>query len=197
MNKLKIGSNTYECAEWYGYCTTAASTQTKSVSISNFFSEQLVDGCKVTVRFSSGQTYNGIPSLNVNGTGAKNIRLDGNTYAGRYEWNAGQIVAFVYYNGDWVIEDGSHATTTYWGKTKLSNTIANDSTVALTPKAVYDAGYVNSAGAAAAAPVQSVNGQTGAVTLTIPTVPTDVSSFNNDAGYLTLSTLPIWDGSVT
>lgn len=60
-----------------------------------------------------------------------------------------------------------------------------------------DAGYVNSAGAAAAAPVQSVNGQTGTVTLTIPTVPTDVSSFNNDAGYLTLSTLPIWDGSIT
>jgi hypothetical protein len=32
---------------------------------------------------------------------------------------------------------------------------------------------------------------------TIPTVPANVSAFNNDAGYLTLSTLPIWDGSVT
>lgn len=31
----------------------------------------------------------------------------------------------------------------------------------------------------------------------VPTVPSNVSSFNNDAGYLTLSTLPIWDGSVT
>lgn len=31
----------------------------------------------------------------------------------------------------------------------------------------------------------------------IPTVPTNVSSFTNDAGYLTLSTLPIYDGSVT
>lgn len=51
-----------------------------------------------------------------------------------------------------------------------------------------DSGFVNAAGAAAAAPVQSVNGQTGTVTLTIPTVPTDVSSFNNDAGYLTSST---------
>lgn len=30
-----------------------------------------------------------------------------------------------------------------------------------------------------------------------PTVPTNVSAFNNDAGYLTLATLPIWDGSVT
>ena len=30
-----------------------------------------------------------------------------------------------------------------------------------------------------------------------PIVPTNVSAFNNDAGYLTLATLPIWDGSVT
>lgn len=45
-------------------------------------------------------------------------------------------------------------------------------------------GYVNATQAANAAPVQSVNGQTGTVTLSIPTVPTDVSSFNNDAGYV-------------
>lgn len=31
---------------------------------------------------------------------------------------------------------------------------------------------------------------------TIPTVPTNVSAFNNDAGYLTLSTLPIYNGGV-
>lgn len=56
--------------------------------------------------------------------------------------------------------------------------------------------------------VQSVNGKQGVVVLgasdvgalpsstVIPTVPTDVSAFTNDAGYLTLSTLPIWDGGV-
>ena len=57
--------------------------------------------------------------------------------------------------------------------------------------------YVDATGAASAAPVQSVNGQTGTVSLTIPTVPTNVSSFTNDAGYLTLATLPIYDGTVT
>ena len=31
----------------------------------------------------------------------------------------------------------------------------------------------------------------------IPTVPTNVSSFTNDAGYLTLADLPIYDGSVS
>lgn len=34
-------------------------------------------------------------------------------------------------------------------------------------------------------PVTSVNGKTGAVTVTVPTVPTKVSAFTNDAGYLT------------
>jgi len=33
-------------------------------------------------------------------------------------------------------------------------------------------------------------------TPTIPTVPANVSAFNNDSGYLTLATLPIYDGSV-
>ena len=41
--------------------------------------------------------------------------------------------------------------------------------------------------------VSTVNGQTGAVTITVPTT---VSSFTNDAGYLTLVTLPIYDGTV-
>lgn len=31
----------------------------------------------------------------------------------------------------------------------------------------------------------------------VPTVPTNVSSFNNDAGYLTLATLPIYNGGVS
>lgn len=56
-----------------------------------------------------------------------------------------------------------------------------------------DAHYITSA----QAPVQSVNGQTGAVTLTIPTVPTNVSAFTNDAGYLTLATLPVYNGGVS
>ena len=145
-----------------------------------------------------------------------------------------------------------------------------------------ESGYVTASGAASAAPVQSVNGQTGTVTLTIPAaddhkwndvelnktsaisqsdiyvpflnstssttaslvavisdttglnaskkipkynnsgylvsttpsandnstkvattayvdaaIPTNISSFTNDSGYLTLSTLPIYDGTVT
>lgn len=44
-----------------------------------------------------------------------------------------------------------------------------------------DSGFVNAAGAAAAAPVQSVNGQTGAVTVTVPTATSDLT---NDSGFV-------------
>lgn len=56
-------------------------------------------------------------------------------------------------------------------------------------------------------PVTSVNGKTGAVTIDIPTVPTKVSAFTNDAGYLTeiskteivqqvIAALPVYNGEV-
>lgn len=54
-----------------------------------------------------------------------------------------------------------------------------------------DSGFVNASGAASAAPVQSVNGQTGTVSLSIPTVPSNVSAFTNDAEYVTASTAPV------
>lgn len=65
-----------------------------------------------------------------------------------------------------------------------------------TSQLTNDSGFVDTSGAAAASPVQSVNGQTGAVSLTIPTVPSKVSAFTNDAGYLTLADLPIYNGGV-
>ena len=46
---------------------------------------------------------------------------------------------------------------------------------------VNDSGFVDAAGAAAAAPVQSVNGQTGAVSLSIPDSTSDLV---NDSGYV-------------
>lgn len=61
----------------------------------------------------------------------------------------------------------------------------SDSTVVPTKTSdlTNDSGFINSA----QAPVQSVNGQTGTVNISIPTVPTDVSAFTNDAGYVDAS----------
>ncbi len=180
---------------WYGTCSTAAATQIKQVSITGFRAEDLIAGTQVTVLFVQAPSTAQM-TLNISNTGSKLVYYKTGVRPDMVEFADGSVITFCYAGDVWYIVDGSHATTTNWGKTKLSNSITNDQTVALTPKAVYDAGYVNAAGAAAAAPVQSVNGQTGAVSLTIPTVPTNVSAFNNDAGYLTLATLPIWDGGV-
>ena len=62
---------------------------------------------------------------------------------------------------------------------------------------INDSGFVDAAGAAAAAPVQSVNGQTGAVTITAPvtsvngqtgavslSIPSKTSDLNNDSGFV-------------
>lgn len=141
MNKLQIGANTYECAEWYGVCSTAANTQAKIVTISGFTSAQLVEGCKVTVRFQYAQNYNGAPTLNVSSTGAKTIQSVSGTSAGRYEWSAGQIVAFVYYNGYWVIEDGTHASASRYGKAILTNNWKDNGSggLAASPSAIQGA----------------------------------------------------------
>lgn len=50
-----------------------------------------------------------------------------------------------------------------------------------TSELINDAGFVNAAGAAAAAPVQSVNGETGDVELDIPTKTSDL---DNDSGFV-------------
>lgn len=158
--------------DWFGVCSTAASTQAKTVSITGFSAANLVNGTRVTVLFTYQQGYNGAPTLNVSLTGAKTIQSIAGTNAGQYEWRANQIVSFVYYNGYWVIEDGAHATTTFWGKTKLSSTIADDETMALTPKAVYDAGFA-----------------------TTSQLPTKVSDLTNDSGFInteTDPTVPSW-----
>lgn len=163
---------------WYGTCTTAAATAAKTVSILGFTSADLVAGVRVTVLFSYANTVSA-PSLNVTSTGAKTIARRASSAsltesAGQYEWQANSIITFVYSGYVWVIDDGNVATTTYYGKTKLSNGIGSSQTTALTPYAVYSAGYITSA-----------------------SLPTKVSDLTNDSGYLTLATLPIWDGSVT
>ena len=108
---------------WYGVCSTGSSTQIKQVTINGFTASDLVNGTKVVVQFLAGQTYNGIPKLNINNIGARFIYDTGGEFAQQYEWNQGQIISFIYDSGApaWIIEDGAHATTQYWGKTKLAS----------------------------------------------------------------------------
>lgn len=129
-----------EKLQYYGVCSTSASTQAKTVSITGITA--LTTGLEIRVKMTNAQTYNGTPTLNVNSLGAKNIMQHGTTAAVRYQWQAGEVVSLTYDGTYWVLENNSLATTTYFGLTRLSsatNSTAEDS--AATPaavKAAYD-----------------------------------------------------------
>lgn len=125
---------------FYGTCSTAAATQAKEATVASTFA--LTTGVSVRIKFTNAQTYNGQPTLNVNSTGAKGIVRNGTTAANQYYWAAGEVVDLTYDGTNWVRENGTIATTTYYGLTKLSSSTSSTSTaMAATPsavKAAYD-----------------------------------------------------------
>ena len=124
---------------FFGISESGPTDQVKLVSADDFTSEFLIDGTILFVLFTAGQAYNGAPSLNVNNTGAVVChRLNGNEM--RYTWQQNEIVAFIYRNGYWQLFEGGFATTTYYGVTKLIDSVTSTSIVnAATPNSVKTA----------------------------------------------------------
>lgn len=94
----------------YGTCSTAAGTAAKVVTISGNTNWALVAGSFVTVVFSATNTAEN-PTLNVNGTGAKNIYYNGSQITTSSLGMAGTAntpMTFMY--------DGSKYIFTGWGK---------------------------------------------------------------------------------
>ena len=122
----------------YCTCATAASTVAKVATISaGAFS--LAVGAAVDVKFENYNSANA-PTLNVNDTGAKLIRLYESTSAGAYSWSNGAVVRFIYDGENWVMQNGTRGTLTYYGAVKLSNSVTSTSTVlAATSSAVKQA----------------------------------------------------------
>ena len=118
-NKVSSVSN------YYGTCDTAAATQVKAVTCAGFV---LATGATIRVRFTNYQNYNGSFKLNVNSTGDIEVKRYGTTNSARYDFRAGQVVAFTYDGTYWLIEDTGLADTTYFGKTKLSESATSTST---------------------------------------------------------------------
>lgn len=148
---------------FYGTCATAAATAAKAVVCEEFTSDHLVEGTVVIVKFTNAQTYNGAPTLNVQSTGAKNIKRIGTTNAGRYEWQAGEVLQFVYDGSYWVLTDGGFATTTYYGVTKLSSATNSTSTAlaatASAVKAAYDHASAKQDALVSGTNIKTVNGE--------------------------------------
>ena len=123
---------------YYGTCSTAAATVAKVVTCSGFVLET---GATIVVKFTNYNT-GASATMNVNGTGAKAIKMYGTTATNTYMWRSGEAVLFVYDGTNWQMVGMGTATTTYYGLTKLSSSTSSTSTtVAATAsavKAAYD-----------------------------------------------------------
>lgn len=159
----------------YGYCTTGASTVAKAVTVSPAVTE-LTTGLTIAVKFQYANTSTN-PTLNVNGLGAKAIKRYGTTAAGTSaaaNWNANSVVMLVYDGTYWMLADWNN--TTYSGMTDAEYQAGTSTTNRLiTPARLKAAVELH-------APVQSVNGATGDVTVNVPTKTSDLT---NDCGFIT------------
>ena len=88
----------------YATCDTAAGTAAKVATLSSG-SITLASGVSVSVKFTYANTVS-TPTLNVNSTGAKTIRLNGAALTSTaHYWVAGAVVTFVYDGTYWNISD--------------------------------------------------------------------------------------------
>ena len=124
---------------YYATCATAAATQAKEVTITDF---TLETGVVIVVKFTNANTYNGTARLKINSLTAIDIATVGTTKTSRYHWTAGEALTFVYDGANFVMINTGIATTSYYGVTKLSSSTSSTSaSLAATPaavKAAYD-----------------------------------------------------------
>ena len=87
-----------------GICSTGAGTDAKTVTSTGF---TLVSGVSITVYNTSSQTYAGKLTLNVNGTGAKDIYVAGvvTSESNRLLWAANSSITYVYDGTRFRVED--------------------------------------------------------------------------------------------
>ncbi|MBO5967256.1 MAG: tail fiber protein [Clostridia bacterium] len=123
---------------YYGVCSTDQSTGTKIVTIDGI--SELYAGLEIVVRFQYPNQADW-PMLNVNNLGAYHINTQSlalpTFYAEPGEWPAGAVLHLVYDGYYWVITGRSHASTNFYGATKLySGLDSSDNGLAATAGAV-------------------------------------------------------------
>lgn len=91
IKQIKLGNGTYEIRP-LGLCKTGSTTTTKTVECSEF---SLYEGATILIKFNYANTA-AIPLLNINGTGAYQIRWNNLPLPATQYWAAGSIVEFVF-----------------------------------------------------------------------------------------------------
>lgn len=174
----------------YCTCGTATSTVAKVATVVSGSLSSLNTGDQAIVKFTYANSATN-PTLKVGSTTAKSIKKYGSTAPGTSaasSWQANSCILFVYDGTDWQMCDWNNST-----YSEISATNIKSGTGSTT-------GLISGRRAKAAveefAPVKSVNGSTGAVTLTIPT---DTGDLTNGAGFITgyTETDPIFSASAS
>ena len=168
---------------FYGTCSTAAGTVAKVVECEDFTADSLKAGAIIIVTFTttnSGAVAN--LTMNVNGTGAKHIKYINNGTLGNLS-SAGYLKAnteypFYYDGANWVCWFNVNSTYSALSEADMHTGTATAGRL-ITAQRLKQAVQYH-------APVTSVNGSTGAVTVTVPTKTSDLT---NDSTFVTESQL--------
>lgn len=90
-DKSPLGAST-----WYGTSSSGETTAAKTSNIDNYI---LTQGSLITIAFSTANTYiSGTLTLNINGTGAKNIYVNNavTSASNNLTWSANEVLTFIY-----------------------------------------------------------------------------------------------------
>ena len=108
-----------------GVCSTAAGTAAKVVTCDNF---SLVQGAAITIYFTTANTASAAITLNVNSTGAKNVRYSpsGNTSTNsRLMWDAGATMTFIYDGTQYRLEDNIRIRSAHVGQSSNTTNVTS------------------------------------------------------------------------
>ena len=164
---------------FYGTCSTAAGTVAKVVECTDFTADNLKAGTIIIVSFSATNS-GAVASLtmNVNGTGAKPIKYINNGTLGNLS-SAGYLKAnteypFYYDGANWVALFNCNTTYSALSEADMYTGTATTARTITAQRLKQAVKYH--------APVTSVNGSTGAVTISVPT---KTSELTNDSTFVT------------
>lgn len=156
-DKQKLDEIDSRTKTWFGTCTTAASVAQKVVT-TNTGDFALEAGSVVYVQFNTTVTSSST-TLNVDSTGAIAIQTSATNALTANQIAPKTVAGFIYDGAVYRMLDGTIATTTYYGMTKLSSSTSSTSTATAATSSAVKAAYdlANSA-------VKQVIQATGAIT---------------------------------
>lgn len=166
LSKIKLNGTVYHFKDAvartpnYGTCSTAKATVQKEVSIPNVTT--LTTGLTVFVKFTATNTATD-PTLKINTLDAAPIKRYGTTAASTSaasSWNAGAVIALTYDGTNFIMNDWNNTTYSAMTEAEMQGGTSTTSRL-ITPARLKAAIEYHTP----AAPVQSVNGATGAVVI--------------------------------